>query len=143
MRFGAGSGAYRLLTAGAISVGVVMQIPLLWLTYTRSSLWGVAVCALGIGNVWFIRKYPRRFVRSFYGVLEKRAVTVRVGVWWKREIRMPLSQLRTFERWTLPFARFLDCSFVILRFAGGTVRLPFLPREQAQRLTRCLSEGSP
>ena len=135
-------GAHRLLTLIIAVAGGVPAAILVWLGCTVMPWCRVPAAAVAVGTAVMAYLYPRRFAATLYGTVDACAVTVHSGVWWKREMRLPLSQLRTFECWTFPLGRILDCSVVVLRFAGGSVWIPLIPCEQAERLTRLLSEGS-
>ena len=120
----------------------------------------VCVCALPVaGGVWFggwffaaagavalaggafCLWYPPRFARSVQGYFDGKIVAVRMGVVWRRHLFVPRDALRNFEVWRPPLHRLCGCATLLLRFAGGTVVLPFLPCETAERLVHSLREG--
>lgn len=135
MTFGVGAGAIGLLRAAAsvLTVAVVLLLRWLW----GPTVW-VALPIAALIGLWY-RLLPR-WVASVYGALTERGVYLRCGVWWRREITVPLDALRTFETWVPPLHALFRCRTVVLRFAGGCVWLPFLAEDTAQALTARLED---
>lgn len=135
MTFGVGAGALGLLrtVTAMLSAGALLLIRLL----LGPTPWCLVPPIFAFA-VW--RWYLPRWVASVYGTLTEQGVYARSGVWWRREVTVPLGALRTFETWVLPLHAVFGCRTVVLRFAGGCVWLPFLAEDTARTLTARLEE---
>lgn len=121
-----------LITAATIGIFLFLR----WRAYPHWWLWLGWLIGWTIGIFWYVPAY----CRSLKGWLDGTAVHVEDGVWWHRHTMVPLSSLRTFEVWSLPLHRLFGCRTVILRFAGGSTRLPLLDTETVARLTALLEK---
>lgn len=82
----------------------------------------------------------RGMLGSLHGSCDAQAVRAEKGVFWTQKLFIPVSSLRTVESWATPLHRLCRCRTIVLRFAGGAAFLPFLPEEQAERLTALLEK---
>ncbi len=99
--------------------------------------WTTVVCAILGTALW---QLAALICRRFYGLVSDTTVRLRYGVLWKCETIVPLSAIRSIEQWIPPFARFSDTCMVILRFAGGNLRLPLLSEQTATALVERLQQ---
>lgn len=98
--------------------------------------------AAGGGTVFAALWYPPRYAAALRGSFDGTAVRAEKGVFWKREVYIPTTALRTVETGATPLQRRLHSRTVVLRFAGGAVLLSLLPEEEAERLSRALEIAS-
>ena len=125
----------RLLRCGgAVLTVCVCALPV------AGGIWGngwffVAAGTFGAAGCGFCIWYPPRFARTVCGCFDGKMIRVQMGVLWRRHIFVPRDALRNFELWRPPLHRLCGCSTLLLRFAGGTVLIPFLPYQSADRLT--------
>lgn len=140
MEFQAGAGACRVLRLWMAGIGILASsfIGLLAGLLTPLLLIGSGLTGLVtlVGALW----YPPRYARFLQGSCTSEAVRAVKGVFWKQELFIPVSSLRTVESWTTPLHRIFRCRSIVLRFAGGAAFLPLLPEAQAQKLTRLLED---
>lgn len=129
MRFEIGSGAVWLFRTVWTVLVVFLALTARWLSARPSSILVGVALAMTFG--WW---YTVRWSRSLLGSVDKCTVYVRYGVWRQREALIPLSALRAVEIWTLPLHRVFRLRTVVLRFAGGAMRIPFLSVADARRL---------
>ena len=126
MEFRAASGAVRVLRVLVTAV-LLLTALLLWMLLPMLGILPLAILPFA----WWC---CARFARSVYVSLNVKAVCVRYGVFWQREIFVPTKSLRTFEVWTPPLHRLYGCRTVVLRFAGGAALLPLLSVATVGRL---------
>ena len=140
MTFTAGRGAIGVLRA-AWSIILLLPAGALVVLCRCAAAWRMGwlllVAVWGAG-MWY---YLPRLCRSLQGVFGKQAVHFCVGVWWKREVFVPLDALRNFEVWAPPLHRLFHCRTVVLRFAGGSAWLPLLGETVVHDLTAFLKES--
>ena len=124
MTFSAGRGAPALLrilwTAAA---GLTTGLLLLLRRWIAPLWWSPFLLLLWAAGMWW---YLPRLCRSLRGTVEPTAIRFSLGVWWRREVFLPVDALRNFEVWAPPLHRLLGCRTVVLRFAGGSAWLPLL-----------------
>ena len=129
------TGAPRLLrvvwTAVTLGVGIAATVFRGWLPMWYGFVW----CVVAVAWVWGVFVHVPRYCRAFGGEYDGQAVCWHGGVWWRRETRVPLSALRTFEVWAPPLHRLFRCRTMVLRFAGGSAWLPLLSESLAAALT--------
>lgn len=135
MSFGAGKGAAAILclvsAAGLLLIAAVLRL------WVGDGWWYlIPLAAYGV-----LRWYTARWVQSLGGTADEKHIFVRYGVLWRRETVVPLRALRTFETFVPPLHRLFRCRTVVLRFAGGSVWVPLLAEETAQKLARRLETG--
>lgn len=138
MRLQADSGARKVLmvwisAAGMIAVALISALAgffTSWLLILSGLIGALTVFAF----LW----YPPRYVSSMNGSFDGTAVRAVKGVIWKQELYVPVSALRTFEISATPVQRLFRCRSVILRFAGGAVLIPLLPKQQAEQLEKIM-----
>ncbi len=140
MEFRAGVGALWIVRIIVISFATTLSV-ILCLPWWLFDIGGYAV----VWVPWLVAIplsviYVPRLVASLHGVLTDDAIHAVYGVFWRREVFVPLHSLRNFEVWTPPLHRVFHCRTVVLRFAGGTVLLPLLAKQDAERLTACLEQ---
>lgn len=124
MTFTIGHRAVWFIRAVSIVIAVIIVIVVPhWLTITFGVLFGTIM--------WQIASYARR---RFCTTVTETAIRLHYGILWSCETIVPLSAIRSIEHWTPPLGRVFDGSMVILRFAGGNVRLPFLSARTAAAL---------
>lgn len=99
--------------------------------------WTTVVCAVLGVVLW---QLAASVCRRFCGELTDTLVRLRYGALWQCETVVPLSAIRSIEQWTPPLARFSDTCIVILRFAGGNLRLPLLSEQTAATLVERLQQ---
>ena len=134
MKFYAGDGAVALLRTAISAVAAVLAAgTVIAARFWLPSLWGL----LPVTAAWVAAAFwlAPRFKRSVRGTFDAGNVRVEYGVWWRRELFIPLSSLRTFEIWAPPLHRLFRCRTVVLRFAGGAAVLPLLSCDIAAALT--------
>ncbi len=140
MTFTIGNGAKGwLYTVWTLLILVIGSTVHLFLWWQFQPIWWLWFGWLGLwitGTLWYCPAY----CRSLSGRIDFAAVHVEKGVWWHRHTLVPLPSLRTFEIWSLPLHRLFHCRTVVLRFAGGSTRLPLLDAETAARLTALLEK---
>ena len=136
MGFTAGRGALFVLRTLWTALWLPSVAALCWCRPPLS--WWLPPAVLWIAGQWW---YLPRLCRSLRGSFENHAVRFCVGVWWRREVFVPLGALRNFEVWTPPLHRLFHCRTVVLRFAGGAAWLPLLDEDTARRLTALLEEA--
>ncbi len=140
MEFHTGDGACKVLAIwiaalgvmGATFTGALAGLFTPWLLIVS----GLVVVATLFGAIW----YPPQYARSLSGRCGEDEVYAEKGVFWRQEVFIPVSSLRTVESWVTPLQKLFRCRTIILRFAGGAAILPLLPDAQAQELTRRLEE---
>ena len=86
------------------------------------------------GGGWLTARYPRRFAETLKGAFDGQLLQAHMGVFVSRTVFITRRSLRNFELLAPPLHR--RCRTLLLRFAGGTVVLPFLPAQQAGELFR-------
>lgn len=138
MDFGAQACTVRLVRCG---IGVLTTLiaavfcvaarwwHLLFLTFAVLSAAGGTALA-----IW----YPPRFAARLQGHFNGRLICAQMGVLIQRTVFVPRSSLRNFEVMAPPLHALFGCRTLLLRFAGGSVVLPFLPKEQALRLVQMM-----
>lgn len=105
------------------------------------AVWLLAGSALvGAATLFGVLWYAPRYAGSLHGSCDAQAVRAEKGVFWTQKLFIPVSSLRTVESWATPLHRLCRCRTIVLRFAGGAAFLPFLPEEQAERLTALLEK---
>ena len=137
MEFRAADGAVWLLRT-ALLIGAAVAAVLLWLPSLLWAGWpkvSVVIPFVFLLPCWW---YAARLIASVYGNVTARAVHLRYGVLWIREIFVPMEALRTFEVWTPPLHRIFRCRTVVLRFAGGAALVPLLGIQAATQFTQVL-----
>lgn len=140
MEFFAGNGAVALLrTAVSLIAAAVVTCAAVAAPVWSPFLWGIPlVAAVWAASVFW---HIPRFKRSVWGTFDGGNVRIAYGVFWQREIYVPLSALRTFEIWAPPLHRLFRCRTVVLRFAGGAALLPLLGCDTAAALTEALDHS--
>ncbi len=140
MTFLAGQGAAKLLKIYILLTGTL--VCLLCITAAiLFSIWILTAAATAASlTVFAAAWYAPRYVKSIEGYYDSRALRMFKGVWWQKEILIPMPALRTFEYWLFPLGKRYDCGSVVLRFAGGMALLPLLCEEDAARLINVLKQ---
>ena len=140
MKFHAGDRAVWILHIIAAAVillvsGTVYVLPFFLPLDTR-----IVAFAFLLFAVPFVLWLLPRFTQSIRGTVTQTAVCAEYGVIWRRELFVPLHSLRNFEVWAPPLHRVFRCRTVVLRFAGGSVILPLLSKNDAELLTAQLEK---
>ncbi|MPN12337.1 hypothetical protein SDC9_159653 [bioreactor metagenome] len=138
MKFAADYGAQRVLEIWIAAFGIAAVA----LTAAFAGLftpWLLIITAVSGGvTVFAFLWYPPHYADSLSGSFDGAAVRAVKGVFWRKELFVPVEALRTIEMSATPVQRMFHCRTVILRFAGGSALLPLLPEEQARSLTAAL-----
>lgn len=140
MQFAADDGAKIVLrvwiaAAGLIAVALSAAVAgffspwLLWITGF-----------IGVLTVFLSLWYPPRYTDSLRGSCDGVAIRAVKGVLLRREVFVPLAALRTFEINATPMQKYFRCRSVVLRFAGGAVLLPLIPKKQAEQLAAIIEK---
>ncbi len=137
MEFQAGGGAVWVLRI-LFSVVVAVTAGALWIVLQLGDICPASVALLVLLLMPIGWWYVGRWCASIVVHTTEKAVQVRYGVVWCRELFVSLTSLRTFEVWVPPLHRLFGCRTVVLRFAGGAARIPLLAKEGAERLTAWL-----
>lgn len=138
MTFAAAPGA-RLALALWIALAGTLLTALTGLIAGLFTPWLLLLAGFEIAaTVGFALWYPPRFTASLHGRFDGTAIHAVKGVLWKKEVFVPLTALRTLETFSTPIERLAGCRILTLRFAGGSVLLPFLSRDEAARLAALL-----
>jgi membrane protein YdbS with pleckstrin-like domain len=141
MQFAANNDAKKVLMLWIAGVGILATalISLLAGLFTPLLLRGSAV--VGLVTIAAVLWYPPRYVSQMSGSFDGTAVRAVKGVFFKQELFIPVTALRTFESSATPIQRLFHCRTIVLRFAGGAVMLPLLPSEQAFTLMKALENS--
>lgn len=140
MEFQAEQGARRLLAIW-LSAGGILLAAFFGALAGLLAVWLLAGSALvGAATLFGVLWYAPRYAGSLHGSCDAQAVRAEKGVFWTQKLFIPVSSLRTVESWATPLHRLCRCRTIVLRFAGGAAFLPFLPEEQAERLTALLEK---
>ncbi len=130
MTFTIGHRAVWFIRAVSTAIAVIIAIV--------APHWLVIVfCVAFSALMWQLASYAHR---RFHGTVTEMTVCLRYGILWHCETIVPLSAIRSIEQWTPPLGRLFDGSMVILRFAGGNMRLPFLSVQTANALVDRLQQ---
>lgn len=124
MTFSAGRTAWLVLGTAAV-------LPTLTAVLLLAPLGGWWWPLPPLGFFWC---YVPFLVRSVYGECRAEGLYVRFGVVFRREMHVPFSTLRTYETWAPPLHTLCGCRTMVLRFAGGSVWLPFISTDTARRV---------
>ena len=116
-----------LITAIPAAIGIFGAIRLTVWLWLPVGIWIVV-------GILFCRWYPSQFATRLQGTFDGQVIFAKMGVVIHRRIFIPRDALRNFELLSPPLHAACGCYTMLLRFAGGTVILPFLPAEQAKRL---------
>jgi len=103
-------------------------------------LYAVPPAAGAVLFFWWV--YPPRYAAALHGAADSARLRAVTGVWTRREAAVPMTALRTFECWTLPFQRLCGVRTMVLRVAGGAAVRLLLPKNIAEELFDFLSEQS-
>ena len=129
MTFRIGNGAVKLLRT-CWSFIVLFAVMTVW-PFSSEKAVVFVVGAVLWGSGWW---YVAWWARSLHGSVTARTIYVRYGLVWRREMLIPVTALRAVELWTPPLHRVFRCRTAVLRFAGGSTRIPLLGRDDARRL---------
>ena len=86
--------------------------------------------------------YARRYLQSCRGEWGNGRLRLCRGVWFRREWVIAQSAVRELDVFAPPLHRLLSCRTFCLRYAGGSVWIPPIDNEQAQRLLALWEELS-
>ncbi len=140
MQFRGARGSEKILTVWLASGAALGCL----LTGILLGIWGCAILPIGIVVlpavsallVW----YPKRFVAGILVRVNQSVLHVKTGVWWQKELAIPIESLRTVEVIETPLQRRYGCAHVWLRFTGGLAVLPFLHTDDVKRFRHFLED---
>lgn len=141
MTFQAGNGAKKVLVSWMSATGIAAAGLCGLLAGLLSDWLFIGAGAVSLLTVFGVLWYPPHYIRRMQGSFDGHAIRAVKGVFWRKELFIPMNALRTFECWSSPVQTLFGCRTLILRFAGGAALLPLLSAEQAKALTLLLEKA--
>ena len=107
-----------LISVIGIGIGILSALQLTAWFWIPTGIW----IPLSLFFCWW---FPPRFTSRLHGTFDGQVIFAQMGVLVHRNIFIPHDALRNFELLCPPVHAVCGCSTMLLRFAGGTVVLPF------------------